>query len=131
MLRRALILTAILSFPALLGACSIYKSSVRRDFESQSLDRVSPSAIETCDTLSAAESWLQREFPPAETELLIASPQIEVWKSYDQDGRIVLRTLRPTEEGTQICSRIYETEEDFENDSASSLDIGPFSHLSP
>lgn len=114
-----------------LTACSLYKSSVRKDFESQSLDRVTPAAFETCQTLSAAENWLQREFPPAETELLVASPQVEVWKSFDSEGRVILRTLRPTEEGTQSCERVYESEEAFENDFASALDIGPISPANP
>jgi hypothetical protein len=114
-----------------LAACSLYKSSVRKDFESQALPRVATSAFETCEILSAAENWLQREFPPSETELLVASPEVEVWKSFDAEGRVILRTLRPTEEGTQSCERVYESEEAFENDFASALDVGPISRTSP
>lgn len=96
-----------------LSACSIYKSAQRKDFESQSLDRVTQSATqERCEMLSPARTWLEREFPDATTELLIATPTFEAWKQI-ANQQILLATFKSTEQGTEYCQRVYPSEEAF------------------
>jgi hypothetical protein len=94
-----------------LAACSIYKSAQRKDFESQSLDRVTQSMTqEHCEILSPARTWLEREFPEATTELLVTTPIFEAWKQVTNQ-QILLITFKSMEQGTEYCQRIYSSED--------------------
>lgn len=99
-----------------LTACSLYKSAQRKEFESQSLDRVTQNSFtETanCEYISTTREWLEKEFPRAETELLIAQTHFEAWKQRTAQNRLRLLTFESTDQGVLFCRKDYPTEEEF------------------
>lgn len=100
----------VLLMAASLSACSVYKSAMRKDFESASEGRVKPAAVDGCEVLPIGTAWLQREFPREGTELLVSDSELEVWKLLESDGRVVIRSFRAVERGTESCRNTFADE---------------------
>ncbi|MBX3033470.1 MAG: hypothetical protein KF865_06040 [Bdellovibrionaceae bacterium] len=110
----------LLSFLILapLSGCSLYKSNVRRDFESQAPEYIKTTALGECQVLGALPAWLEREFSGGGAELLIADNDLEVWKKTRHDGRVILQSFRPAETGTESCRREFADEDAWSREQA-------------
>lgn len=103
----------LLLLSASLTACSVYKSAMRKDFESASEGRVKPASVDGCEILPTGTAWLQREFPAVGTELLVSDNDLEVWKLTQEDGHVLIRSFRPVERGTESCRTTFADESDW------------------
>lgn len=106
-MRRAL---SLLLIAFSISACSVYKSAMRKDFESASAGRVTPASVDGCEKLPTGTAWLQKEFPSTGTELLVADNDVEAWKITNADGTVTLRTFRSIDGGTESCRTTFSSE---------------------
>lgn len=110
MFRAALFLPLVF----VLSACSIYKSTVRKDFEDNSPERVhskSSALLGVCEKRGMIPAWLEREFPGRETELLVADADLDVRLFTDAGGKIVVRADRLLDDGgLESCKREFSNE---------------------
>ncbi len=88
-----------------IAGCSVYKSAVRKDFETQSSGRVSAAKITDCTLQDPLTAWMARQFPTAPAELLHSSENYEIWKQLHTDGSYTLRSYRTTATGVEVCSK--------------------------
>lgn len=96
-----------------LCACSVYKSPVRRDFEEKAPSRLATFSLPQgdCHEAGAIPVWLEREFPGRPVELLVADNDLEVRKATLGDGRVVVRSDRPLDDGNfESCHREFSNE---------------------
>jgi hypothetical protein len=104
-------LLPLLVFVFAATGCSVYKSNMRKDFESNSEGRVIPaSTVGLCEKLNPVSAWLEKEFPEESGELLIAEPDMEIWKIRDESGRVHVRSFLATPDGTQTCLKEFPNE---------------------
>ena len=122
---RALLSTLV--FSLVTSGCSIYRSSVRKEFESNSLGRVAGVETlksierektashekETCRVLGPVQSWLESEFPGEEEELLHSDTDHESWLAHRADGTLRLKTFEPLDDRTLVCERVFASEREW------------------
>lgn len=103
----------------LTAGCSIYKSAVRKEFESNSHGRVAVAATEKasgtehCRLLGPVQTWIESEFPGEEEELLHADDHSESWLARKADGRLRLKSFETSKDGTVACERVFASEADW------------------
>lgn len=115
---RALLSTLV--FSLLTSGCSIYRSSVRKEFESNSLGRVAAVSIdrsshdkENCRWLGRVQTWLESEFPGEEEELLHTDADHESWLARRADGTLRLKTFESLDDRTLVCERVFASEREW------------------
>ena len=103
----------LLSFLSLLSACSIYKSAVRKDFESESPNHVKKASfLGVCEKRGPIPAWIEREFPALPTEILVTEADLEIRQLASPDGRLILRSDRLLDDGSfESCKREFANEE--------------------
>lgn len=101
---------AAIALAFLLSSCSLYKSTVRKQFEDNSPDIVTKSWPGECAHIGPIQAWIDREFPVHPSELLVSDTDLDIWKWTLSDGRILLRADRPSESGLESCTMIFASE---------------------
>ncbi|RYD70302.1 MAG: hypothetical protein EOP55_22470 [Sphingobacteriales bacterium] len=101
--------TSQISVLIFLSACSLYSSAGRKQFEERApANVVQGSALVACHDAGSAETWLKREFPPADVALVEMNPDYEVYSRTLEGGQVEVsvHTANPTTEGTasRICT---------------------------
>lgn len=118
---RALLSTVVVTL--LTSGCSIYRSNVRKEFESNSLGRVAAISIdrekaashekENCRLLGPVQTWLENEFPGEEEELLHTGDDYEAWLSRRANGSLRLKTFESLDDRTLVCERVFASEQEW------------------
>lgn len=92
-----------------LSACSVYKSSVRREFESTSSGRVQLNSFwGSCHKVTRLQSWLQTEFPHQSGEILFSEADREAFLFANDEGLLTLQVDRHDEvQGDEVCTRSF------------------------
>jgi hypothetical protein len=104
-----------------LNGCSVYKSPVRKDFETKAETNASPSTnsqqnIKTnpvCKKIGFLPAWIEREFPEGQAELLSVDADFEAWKIMLPHGKSLIRTYQALESGFEVCTVQNNTKENF------------------
>lgn len=111
----------LLSFLFLSSSCSLYKSAVRKDFESNSSGKVRVSFLGECEKINSLKAWITRELASDRRELLISEPNLEVWLLESPTGEVEIRADFRQQDGHQICSRHFESQLHWEQDESAYL----------
>lgn len=104
-----------------LSGCSIYKSSGRGDFESDSPGKISAAAfhataptkatsfqLKSCKKEGRLETWFNEEFPPTSYELVVAENDLEIWRT-TRNGVVEVKAIQKSDNATSTCTYEFST----------------------
>lgn len=95
----------------LLNGCTIYRSEGRKQFESEAPGKVTGAAfqLKACKKEGRLEAWLNEEFPSQTYELIVAEPDLEVWRTR-RDTLVEVKAIQKSPSVTLSCT--YEFADD-------------------
>jgi hypothetical protein len=88
-----------------LSACSMYKSTGRKQLESDAPGKLQSFSLESCHQVDALKAWLQDEFPNKTYELVVSETNLEVLKYTDGQGAVEITATQsaPAPAATTSC----------------------------
>lgn len=89
-----------------LSGCTIYRSEGRKQFESEAPGKVSATAafqLKSCKKEGRLEAWFNEEFPSETYELVVAEPDLEIWRTH-RDQSVVVKAIQKTSSTTLSCT---------------------------
>lgn len=109
-----------------LSSCSIYRSTVRKEFEDRSPTRLNNSATSSllgqCESMAAFNAWIERELPGAAYEVLISEPDLEIWRRDLPDQSVEIRSFRISPSQSMACQTEFSSAAEWDASSASYLE---------
>jgi hypothetical protein len=87
----------------LICACSLYKSSGRKDFESNAKQNLTLQEFKPiqCDDISAVSYWYETRITSPHSQWIESLPNLEVWQDNLGDDQVQIRTYEKHNDQTQ------------------------------
>lgn len=86
----------------LLGACSVYKSQGRKQFDTDAAGKIQSFSLQSCKKQNALTAWFQSEFPNKNYEMVVMEPDLEIWKTHDAQGAVEVKAIQINENRSRI-----------------------------
>lgn len=93
-------------------ACSVYQTSVRKDFEDKAPTRLQLESQSHCRVINPAQFWWESEFPQSGTEIVHRDEISEVWILPHEDGYWIQKSFSKISEFKYLTCDLYSLSED-------------------